>query len=269
MRTLISRTAVSLLLAAAVVLPVTPAAAAACPTAVPADAHRGGTEAWTENTGNAFLDSRITAGVTLWETDVQFDADGQPWIMHDDTVDRTTDGTGAVASLTTAQMTGLRTVDGQRVPMLADLVNEAYVSGAKLFPELKTMPTETQWTAFGQALATRPMASRIMITSFDGPTLLAAQAHLPQYTRGLIQELGDQSVASVTQYGATALIKHHNAIIWSRIDAWQAGGLSVYSWTVDTQSEWQRMNAYPAGWLDGVITNDPKAYTAWAENRTC
>src|ERR1044072_8687498 len=89
-----------------------PAQAAACVT-VPAVAHRGGIERYVENTGNAFRDA-TNVGAPIWETDVQFDADNQPWIMHDDTVDRTTDGTGAVAHLTTAQMAALRT--GARPP---------------------------------------------------------------------------------------------------------------------------------------------------------
>lgn len=252
---------------AATLTTATPALAAACVN-VPAVAHRGGTERYVENTGNAFRDA-TNIGAPTWETDVQFDADNQPWIMHDDTVDRTTNGTGPVADLTTAQMAALRTADDQPVPTLRQLVNDAEVDGARIFPELKTMPTEPQWATFLAALASRPIADRIVVTSFDGPTLVALRAHTTLYATGLIQELGDQTPASVTQYGAHILIKHHNAITWSRLSAWQAGGLSVYAWTVDTDSEWQRMNSYPAAWLDGVITNEPAAYLAWQRGRTC
>jgi glycerophosphoryl diester phosphodiesterase len=265
--------AAALIAGAALVLSGPAAHAAACPALVTADAHRGGTTTWVENTGNAFRQAGITAartGMTVnWETDIRFTSDGVPVIMHDETVDATTDGTGAVADLTYAQVAALRTADRQPVPTLADLVNDAYVDGATMYAELKTVPTEAQWDTLAAALATRPMTTKIVLTSFDGPTVLAAQAHLPAYARGLIQDVGDQSVASVTQWGTNILIKHHNAITWGRLGIWVSGGLSVRSWTVDSTSEWQRMNSYPAGWLDGLITNDPADYLAWGKARTC
>lgn len=268
MKRIVTAVAVSLLIAGTGMIAAPERASAAACVTVPALAHRGGTERYVENTGNAFRNA-ANAGAPSWETDVQFTADNVPVIMHDDTVDRTTNGAGAVADLTYAQIAALRTSDDQPVPTLRELVNDAEVDGARLFPELKTMPTEAQWTTFLAALGSRPIASQIVVTSFDGPTLLAVKAHTSAYATGLITELGDQTVASVTQYGAHILIKHHNAITWSRIAAWQGGGLSVYAWTVDTESEWQRMSAYPAGWLDGVITDDPAAYLAWQRGRGC
>jgi len=233
---------------------------------IPGVAHRGGTERYVENTADAFRDA-ANKGTIRWETDVQFTADDVPVIMHDDTVDRTTNGTGAVSSLTAEQVAALRTADDQSVPTLAQFINDAEVDSAQVFVELKTAPTEAQWVTFLAALATRPAeASRIVVTSFDGPTLQALRAHTPLYRTGLIAELGDQSVASVTQYGASILIKHHNAITSSRMSAWAGGGLTVYAWTVDTDSEWDRMTWYPVA---GVITDDPTGYLAWQRARTC
>jgi glycerophosphoryl diester phosphodiesterase len=244
-----------------------PAAARAACVTIPAVAHRGGTERYAENSADAFRDAS-NRGVPSWETDVQFTSDDVPVIMHDATVDRTTDGTGLVADLTFGQIAALHTDDGQPVPTLAQLVNDAEVDGARIFPELKTMPSEPQWTAFIATLGMRPtIAPKITITSFDGNVLLAAAAHTSLYTTGLIAELGDQSPASVTQWGAHVLIKHHNAITAGRMAAWTAGGLSVYSWTVDTASEWERMSWYPA--LAGVITDTPGAYLTWQRGRVC
>jgi glycerophosphoryl diester phosphodiesterase len=244
-----------------------PASAAACVT-IPGVAHRGGIEHYVENTDDAFRDA-ANRGTPRWETDVQFTADDVPVIMHDDTVDRTTDGTGAVSSFTLAQLEGLRTSDDQAVPTLAQIVNDAQVDGATIFPELKTTPTEPQWTAFLAALASRPtIASRVVVTSFDGSRLVALRAHTALYRTGLLQNGGDQTPESVTQYaGTTILIKVHDSITGSRMAAWTAGGLTVYAWTVDTESEWARMAWYPA--LAGVITNDPAAYLAWQKARTC
>lgn len=264
MRILIARAAVVVLAAVVVAIP-GQALAAACPDQ-PVVAHRGGIERYVENTRDAFRDA-ANRGVPRWETDVQFTSDDVPIIMHDDTVDRTTDGTGAVSSLTFAQIQTLRTADDQPVPSLADFINDADVDSATVFVELKTDPTATQWPVFLAALASRPAeASRIVVTSFDGPTLVALRAHTALYRTGLIQDVGDQTAASVTQYGTAILIKNHNSITSARMAAWTAGGLTVYAWTVDTQAEITRMTWYN---LAGVITNYPVGYLAWEHGTTC
>lgn len=239
---------------------------AACVT-IPAVAHRGGTERYAENSRNAFRDAR-NGGVQMWETDVRFTADNVPVIMHDTTIDRTTDGTGTIADLTYAQLRTFRTGDDQPVLVLAELINDARVDGAKVFVELKVQPTLAQWAALTAALASRPaMTSKVVLISFDGAVLIGARTNAPAYSRGLIGELGDQSAASVAQYGAAILIKHHNAITKSRLANWSAGGLAVYAWTVDTESEWARMSSYPQ--LDGAITNLPHGYLTWQKTHAC
>jgi glycerophosphoryl diester phosphodiesterase len=133
--------------------------------------------------------------------------------------------------------------------------------------ELKTDPTDAQWQAFLAALTSRAgMTGRLIITSFDGDTLLAAHAQAPAYATGLIQDVGDVDPDDVIPF-AHILIKHHNAITASRMAKWSAGGLSVYAWTVDTASEWARLASYPR--LTGVITNRPAAYLSWQRSRTC
>lgn len=242
-----------------------PARAAACVT-IPAVAHRGGTEHYTEDTGNAYRDAQ-NVGAGIWETDVRFTADDVPVIMHDDTIDRTTTSTGTVAAMTWAELAAVRTADDQPIPTLAQLVNDAQVDGARVLVELKVNPTAAQWTTFLAAMGSRAgMSSRLIITSFDTATLTAAAAYASAYQRGLIAELGDMDPATITPY-ASILIKHHNSITAARINKWNAAGITVYSWTVDTTDEWQRMTWYPT--LAGVITNIPTAYIAWQKARTC
>lgn len=239
-----------------------PAEAAACVT-IPGAAHRGGDERYAENSRNSF---RVSP-VPTWETDVRFTSDYVPVIMHDEDVDRTTDGAGPVADFTYAQLEQLRTVDDQPVASLRELVNDAAVDGARMFIELKTMPTTEQWGPLLSALSSRNIPQQLIITSFDGPTLVALHARAGQYPTGLIASTGDQTAASVTQYGTSILIKHKDSITAARMSAWTAGGLKVYAWTVDDAAEWARMAWYPA--LAGVLTDKPAAYVAWQKARTC
>lgn len=66
-------------------------------------AHRGGMDTQPENTIPAFKDA-ISKGVQMMEFDIQFSKDSVLVIMHDDAVDRTTNGTGNISDLTLAQI---------------------------------------------------------------------------------------------------------------------------------------------------------------------
>src|SRR3954462_10708127 len=125
----------------------------ACVTPYPI-AHRGGTERYVENTRNAFRQAS-NSGVNFWETDVRFTSDDVPVIMHDETVDRTTRGTGAVADLTYAEIANIRTDDDQPIPTLAEIMNDQSVDKAYMFVEPKVTPTDAQWTTFIAALTSR------------------------------------------------------------------------------------------------------------------
>ena len=69
-------------------------------------AHRGGADLWPENTIEAFRGARAM-GVDVLEFDVFLSADGEPVVIHDDTVDRTTDGSGRVEDLTVEELQAL------------------------------------------------------------------------------------------------------------------------------------------------------------------
>lgn len=78
-------------------------------------AHRGGRDCAPENTLAAFR-SVIGAGITWLEFDVQMTKDGALVAIHDETVDRTTAGTGAVRDLTLEQLRSLDAGEGEKVP---------------------------------------------------------------------------------------------------------------------------------------------------------
>jgi len=100
-------------------------------------AHRGGPQYAPENTLAAFQNA-VAQGVDWLEFDVQMTRDGALVIIHDETVDRTTDGTGAVRGLTLAQIRALDAGNGEQVPTFKEVVGLAKASGVKIFPETKS-----------------------------------------------------------------------------------------------------------------------------------
>jgi len=100
-------------------------------------AHRGGPAYAPENTIAAF-ENAIVQGVDWLELDVQMTQDSELVVIHDETVDRTTDGTGAVASLTLEQIRQLDAGQGEQVPTFREVVELAKASGVEILPETKS-----------------------------------------------------------------------------------------------------------------------------------
>lgn len=110
-------------------------------------AHRGGNVATPENTLAAFRNA-IAQHMDYLEFDVQMTSDGSLVVIHDETVDRTTNGTGAVKDLTFDQIRALDAGDGEKVPTFEEVIQLAKDSGVNILPEAKSpelypgMPTK-------------------------------------------------------------------------------------------------------------------------------
>ena len=112
-------------------------------------AHRGGTGLWPENTMTAFRNAHAlfeAAGVPGWlELDVQFTADRVLVVIHDATLDRTTDCTGDVVSKTATEVTQCDADPGpsfEPVPTLTQVLSEGAAAGWRIVPEIKNIPGE-------------------------------------------------------------------------------------------------------------------------------
>lgn len=98
--------------------------------------HRGAKALWPENTMVSF-EKAIHLGVDGLETDVQMTADGHLVLMHDEKVDRTTNGSGYVQQMTLAQLRALDAGEGQPVPLLTELLDMVRGSDLMLNVEMK------------------------------------------------------------------------------------------------------------------------------------
>ena len=104
-------------------------------------AHRGSpsSSGAPENTLGAFR-AAIDAGADWLEFDVRATRDGQLVVLHDATVDRTTDGSGAIAGLTLEQARALDAGNGERIPTVDEVVRLARAAGVPILPEIKDGP---------------------------------------------------------------------------------------------------------------------------------
>ncbi len=100
-------------------------------------AHRGGPIDHPENTLVAFRQA-IAGGAGWLEFDVQMSKDGELVVIHDTTVDRTTNGAGSVADLTFEELRSLDAGDGQSIPSFTEVLDAAREGGVGVMPELKS-----------------------------------------------------------------------------------------------------------------------------------
>ena len=103
--------------------------------------HRGTTVLADENTLAAF-EAAYEHGVDVFELDPRLTLDGVYVIMHDPTVDRTTNGHGKVADMTLDQIKELRTPSGQQVPILQEALAFAKGHGMGVYLDMKEPPPD-------------------------------------------------------------------------------------------------------------------------------
>ena len=154
-------------------------------------AHRGGGALWPENSLLAFQ-SAIALGCDLLELDVHLTRDRNVAVIHDATLERTTNGAGPVVSLTAAELRRLRLrgpgkeLTGEPVPMLDDVL--ALAAGAPtavgLLVEVKESGTGASYDGLEQliltALTRAGLQGRATIMAFDRDVITRVRALAPR-----------------------------------------------------------------------------------------
>lgn len=219
--------------------------------------HRGASADAPENTLAAIaLAAEQTAdGV---EFDVQLSADGHPILLHDDTVDRTTNGSGVVTTFTLAQLKQLDAGAGQQIPTLDELF-EQFGRTLLYNVELKLNTTDNRPNAnlvetVAATIQRHNLAQRVLISSFDPPTVQRAQQLMPEGVLiGLLREPFFRRDLPLQPLGQA------DHPFWGMVDepymAWaRQHNLRVHVWTVDDPAEAQRLIHLG---VHGLITNQP------------
>jgi len=103
-------------------------------------AHRGGiVPGYAENTLAAYRRA-ISFGIDVIEIDLRGTRDGEIVILHDETLDRTTDGTGMVTDHTLEELKQLNAGGGESIPTYAEVLDLVAGTGAKLLLDIKVSP---------------------------------------------------------------------------------------------------------------------------------
>ena len=216
--------------------------------------HRGARGHAPENTLLA-LDTGIRLGAPWLEFDVQL-VDGECWLMHDLTVDRTTNGQGPLAKMKAAQIRALDAGGGQNVPTLCDAL-DLVENRAAVNIELKT------WNGCAQAVAAIVRdyiadgwpAERFLVSSFHHPELWEFRQLLPDVPIGaLVCGVPLDWAGPASELGASVLSVSNEFVDAKLVDDAHQRGLQLYVYTVNDVDEMRELRALG---VDGIFTDYP------------
>lgn len=213
----------------------------------------------------------LDAGAEAMEIDVQLTSDGIPILMHDTTVDRTTNLHGDVRSLTQAQLAAADAGDGEPVPTLADVLD--LVAGRlTVMCELKATPGEADHDArlvdaVMDTLRSHDATYWSAIHSFDATIVERARQVEPHISATIITGpvSGDEVprlLSRLLKRHGQAISVYHPSVDPALVTAAKRRQVTVWTWTPDSEADWQRV--IDAG-VDGIITNYPHRLRAYLD----
>lgn len=220
-------------------------------------AHRGASACAPENTMAAFLAAE-GAGADGIELDLHLSRDGVPVVIHDETLERTTNGTGAVGQRTLAELRGLDagswfgpSFAGERLPTLAEVLDWAD-DRLRLNLEIKTAAAGRKVLA---VLRDFPRC-RALISSFDHRLLAALRSLAPLLPLGFLGEtrFWRRGVVRATAAGGESYHPRQDLVSRQLVETCHRQGLAVFPWTVDAPG---RARTLLRLGIDGMFTNEP------------
>ncbi len=212
--------------------------------------HRGAAGVLPENTLAGFRYA-IELGVDYVECDVHLSRDGQLVVMHDATVDRTTDATGAICDLDFDHIRSLDAGKGEQIPTLDEVL--ALVQGqVKLLCELKGEGVEN---ATIDAVKARGMTSEVYFTCFNMDRLEAVRRLGDDLLIGaILPNPEEKDIARALELGAAGIGIQYRNLCLRQVERVLDAGLDLRAWNPDTLPEQLAMIALG---VKGISSNRP------------
>lgn len=212
--------------------------------------HRGAAGYAPENT-LAAIQKGIALGVDFVEIDVRRTLDGALVALHDETVDRTTNGKGRVDRLSLRETQTLDAGNGQHIPTLEEVL-EAVVGKTGLMLELKIKGAAQQTV---EAVRRYGFRDALIYASFLHDELTHVRAADPAAVlMALFGRLPPDPVVRAKEHRCSYVGLRHDTATSPLIDACHRAGLLVFAYTVDGPADIQRTLSIG---VDGVISNFP------------
>ncbi|MGG1440651.1 glycerophosphodiester phosphodiesterase family protein [Brevibacillus laterosporus] len=228
-------------------------------------AHRGWSGRAPENTMAAIKLALAEPGIQAIEVDVQLSKDGIPVLIHDFTLDRTTNGSGPVKDHTFEQLREwsagswfAEEFSNEQIPALEELFQAASQHTCRLNVELKTAGNLYPLLAekVVELVEAYELASQVCLTSFDHEIIKRVKELQPSIKTGLIMTgkpvlLREQ----LAKTGATILSMAYPYLTKDFVQMMLEEGFEIFAWTIDDENEIERISEWHPNIY--ICTNHP------------
>ena len=225
-------------------------------------AHRGASAQYPENTLLA-LRQAIEQGVDALEVDIHRTADDELVVIHDSTLERTTNGHGNVRDHRLQEIRQLDAGRGEKIPLFMEAIQLAREAQVRLYVEVKGA-RETEELAIAESvirtLEEIDFLNQTIVTSFSAKALLRAKALQPAVATMLDPSPQDGSLtpsqicAQVLRAGANCLSYDFRFLTPAIVRECQLMGLMVWAWPPDDPQDIQQTVRLD---VQGIVTNRP------------
>ena len=214
-------------------------------------AHRGASGYEPENTIRSF-ERAIELKADMIEFDVRESIDGHLVVIHDETVDRTTDGTGLVSMKTLTQLKEFDAGEGEQIPTVQEVL-ELGKDRTQFVLELKQDGVEDKVISL---LNSFDLVEDVFIVSFKPKRLKMIKELESRVKTGLIILAAINPVQLTKNCGADFIAPYHKFITKSLVENAKLSGLHTFTWTVD---EYLKAQSLREKGVRGIVTNKPDA----------
>ncbi|MBE3554432.1 MAG: glycerophosphodiester phosphodiesterase [Thermicanus sp.] len=226
-------------------------------------AHRGASGDAPENTMTAFR-LALEQGADGIELDVQRTADRKLVVIHDETLERTTDGKGLVATKTYKELSQMNAAahfgngyGGEPIPLLEEVLAWIAPTSLLLNIELKNgiLPYEGMEEEVVELVRHYGLNNRVILSSFNHYSLVTLGRIAPEMERAILYVAGlYEPWEYAGRVGATSLHPYFYNAVQEIIQGTKRAGMKIRPWTVDREGDLSRMISLG---VDGIITNYP------------
>ncbi|MBF5006127.1 glycerophosphodiester phosphodiesterase family protein [Diaphorobacter caeni] len=208
----------------------------------------------------------VDAGADAVENDIYITKDGHLVIMHDATVDRTTNGSGAIENMTLAEVKALRTKGkGLEVPTMREFFQAFKGKPITHFIEIKS-GTPSVVAKLKEEMAAEATADQSVAISFDTAQLERSREQIPELTLGLLNTNADgtvpmeslRKVLDATQTNGSTYNPSYGGVKRETLEAAKHRGTTYWPWTLNGEADFYKFYSWG---IHGITTD----FARWAK----
>jgi len=212
--------------------------------------HRGASAYYPENTLLA-IRKAIEMGADIIEVDIRLSRDRYPVVIHDETLDRTTNGKGPVSMYTLSELKSFNAGLGEKIPSLEEVLRYFQNIDKVLFLELKEIGATDKSL---ELVRKYDLLNRTYFISFHIKALQRLNKLDQKVNLGLLYSSPDKWINLAVKLKCKAILPKYTITTKKVVKQAHREGLEVFTWTIDDP---KRAVKYARIGVDGIATNKP------------